>query len=242
MTSASSISIPARFNGPPGSGNGGYSCGVLAILLEGAARVRLFAPPPLDRALSVSCHEDGHLEMHDDQTLIGAAYPAELKLDVPLAPTLQQAQQASKSYPCYENHAYPSCYVCGPERTREDGLCLFPGPVNDWTLLACPWEPSADTLDASGNVRPEIVWSALDCPGYFAAVGADLPQTLLGELTGEIRAAVPGDRPLVVYSWPLGSEGRKAWGATAIANQEGEVLAVSHSLWITLKKTDQAGQ
>ena len=65
---------------------------------------------------------------------------------------------------------------------------------------------------------------------------------VLGELTGEIRAAVPGDRPLVVYSWPLGREGRKAWGATAIANQEGEVLAVSHSLWITLKKTDQAGQ
>ena len=94
-------------------------------------------------------------------------------------------------------------------------------------------------LDASGNVRPEIIWSALDCPGYFAAAGVGLPQTLLGELTGEIRATVPGDRPRVIYSCPLGSEGRKAWGATAIANQEGEVLAVSRSLWITLKKTAQ---
>ena len=135
MMPTTSVSIPARFNGPPGSGNGGYSCGVLAILLEGAARVRLFAPPPLDKALSVSCHEDGHLEMHDAQTLIGAAYPAELDLEVPPAPTLAQAEQASKSYPCYHDHAYPRCYVCGPERTRDDGLCLFPGPVNDWNTL-----------------------------------------------------------------------------------------------------------
>ncbi len=235
MVPTTSVSIPARFNGPPRSGNGGYSCGVLAILLEGAARVRLFAPPPLDKALSVSCHEDGRLEMHDAQTLIGAAYPAELDLEVPPAPTLAQAEQASKSYPCYHDHAYPRCYVCGPERTSDDGLCLFPGPVNDWNLLACPWVPSADTLDDVGNVRPEIVWSALDCPGYFAAVGQELPLTLLGELTGEIRTTVPGDRPLVVYSWPLGREGRKAFGATAIANQEGEVLALSRSLWITLK-------
>jgi hypothetical protein len=232
---SAAISIAACFNGPPASGNGGYSCGVLAIMLEGAARVRLFAPPPLDKTLSVSCHEDGHLEMHDGETLVGAAYPAELDLEVPPAPTLEQAKQASKSFPCYQEHAYPRCYVCGPERRHEDGLCLFPGPVNDWSLLACPWVPSANTLDDVGNVRPEIVWSALDCPGYFAAVGEDLPVTLLGELTGEILATVPGDRPLVVYCWPLGREGRKAWGATAIANQEGEVLALSRSLWITLK-------
>lgn len=230
-----SISIPSRYNGPPESGNGGYSCGVLAILLEGAARVRLLSPPPLDTAMAVSCHEDGHLEMHNGDTLVAAAYPAELDLDVPPAPTLEQAREASKAYLCYENHAYPRCYVCGPERSAEDGLCLFPGPVNDWDLLACPWTPSADTLDDDGNVRPEIIWSALDCPGYFAAAGQDLPLTLLGELTGEIRAKVPGDRPLVVYSWPLGREGRKSWGATAIANQEGELLALSQSLWITLK-------
>lgn len=235
MPLPASVTIPARFNGPPASGNGGYSCGVLAVLLEGAARVRLFTPPPLDTDMAVSCYEDGHLDMYDGDTLVASAFPAELDLVVPAAPTLAQAQKASKSYPCYEDHAYPRCYVCGPERTREDGLCLFPGPVNDWSLLACPWEPSANTLDASGNVRPEIIWSALDCPGYFAAAGQDLPLTLLGELTAEIRAIVPGDRPLVVYSWPLGREGRKSWGATAIANQEGEVLALSRSLWITLE-------
>ena len=235
MSAAETVSVASQYNGPPTSGNGGYSCGVLAVMLAGAAQVRLYSPPPLDMELTVSWHEDGHLEMHDGETLVGSASPTVLELEVPPAPTFAQAQAASERYIGHNHHAYPSCYVCGPQRHPDDGLCLFPGPVDDWNLLACPWQPSENTLDEAGNVRPEIVWSALDCPGYFAAAGENLEVTLLGELVGEIFADVPGDRPLVVFSWPLGKEGRKAWGATAIANQEGEVLALSRSLWITVR-------
>ena len=45
-----SVIIPSRFNGPPDSGNGGYSCGVLAAFIDGPARVRLHVPPPLDKS------------------------------------------------------------------------------------------------------------------------------------------------------------------------------------------------
>jgi hypothetical protein len=43
--------IPARFNGPPGSGNGGYSARIFA----GGAQceVTLRMPPPLDTSLSM---------------------------------------------------------------------------------------------------------------------------------------------------------------------------------------------
>ena len=34
------ITIPARFNGPPASGNGGYSCGLLAAHLRVAEMAR----------------------------------------------------------------------------------------------------------------------------------------------------------------------------------------------------------
>ena len=43
-----SVTIPARFNGPLDSGNGGYSAGALAALLDGAAEVSLRRPVPLD--------------------------------------------------------------------------------------------------------------------------------------------------------------------------------------------------
>ena len=43
--------VPGRFNGPPDSGNGGYTCGLVAGLLGEVAEVTLRLPPPLDREL-----------------------------------------------------------------------------------------------------------------------------------------------------------------------------------------------
>ncbi len=230
------IVVPGRFNGPPGSGNGGYSCGVLAARLDGSAcTVRLHVPPPLDKPLSVHRPAPDKVEMMDGETLVGTAMVTVLEMDIPPAPSLEQARLATKGYLCHDEHSYPTCFVCGTSRPGHDGLCLFPGPVNDWSILACPWQPAADLLDDRGNVRPEIVWSALDCPGFFGAAGDTLVPVLLGELSADLREPIPGDEPLVVFSWPLGSEGRKLYGGVAIANQAGEVLACSRSIWITLK-------
>ena len=126
--------------------------------------------------------------------------------------------------------------MCGPKRAENDGLCLFPGPVSDWSLLACAWQPSRDLLDEHGVVRPEIVWSALDCPGFYAAAGEALVPVLLGELTAQLRQPIRGDQELVVYCWPMGREGRKFFGGVAIANQNGQILACSKSVWIVLAK------
>jgi hypothetical protein len=229
------IVISGRFNGPPASGNGGYTCGMLASILEGACRVRLHSPPPLDKALSVFKIDNDSLEMREGELLVGTAVKTVLDLDIPPAPTLEQAERASKGFLCYEEHSYPSCFVCGPGRSGHDGLCLYPGPVDDWGLLACVWQPAPDLLDEKANVRPEIVWSALDCPGYYAATGEALVPVLLGELTADLLGPVPGNKPLVVFAWPLGVEGRKLYGGVAIANEEGEILACSRSTWIALK-------
>ena len=46
------VSIARRFNGPPSSGQGGYSCGLLGERFEGGnAAVSLRVPPPLEREL-----------------------------------------------------------------------------------------------------------------------------------------------------------------------------------------------
>ncbi len=229
------ISIPGRFNGPPTSGNGGYSCGVLAAYVEGPARVRLLLPPPLDTPLSVQHLGDGRVEMYDGDSLVGTAEPYPLDLAVPPAPTLDQAVKARERYPFYEGHVFGTCFVCGPSRPAHDGLELFPGPVDDWQLIACPWYVRDDMLDDDGMVRDEMLWSALDCPGYFAAMGGETVHAVLGELDGEILRPVQGADPLVVYAWPLGREGRKYYGGTAVATTDGEVVARSRSIWIELK-------
>lgn len=48
------LTIPARFNGPPGSANGGYTCGRVAQLVGAEeVEVSLRTPPPLERPLEV---------------------------------------------------------------------------------------------------------------------------------------------------------------------------------------------
>lgn len=228
------ITIPSRYNGPPDSGNGGYSCGVLAAFVEGPARVRLHMPPPLDRHMEVRRTAGGGVELYDGETRVGTAVPASFELQVPQAPGLEPARDAMTRYPCYQGHVFPTCFVCGPGRPLHDGLEIFPGPVEDWDLLACTWRAEGDLLDGN-KVRDEIVWSALDCPGYFACMGERPRPAVLGELQVERIADVPGDEDLVVFAWPLGQEGRKLYGGTALATADGTVLARAHSTWILLK-------
>lgn len=226
--------IPSRFNGPPDSGNGGYSCGVLAAHIRGPARVRLHRPPPLDRDLDIR-PSDGGVELFDGGTLVASGAPAPLELDLQPAPSLQDATEAMGRYPCYEGHVFPTCFVCGPGRPEGDGLNLFPGPVDDWSLLACPWRPAPDLVGGNGSVLPEIVWAALDCPGYFACLGEHPRPAVLGELSVQRFAPVPGGEDLVVYAWPLGREGRKCFAGSAVARPQGDVLAAGRATWILLR-------
>jgi acyl-coenzyme A thioesterase PaaI-like protein len=229
--------IPARFNGPPESGNGGYSCGAVADFVDGsgaAVTVRLHAPPPLDRPLQVTRGDGARVEVRDGETLVASGRPGELALAIPGALTLDQARRGRERFPCYEHHPMGTCFVCGPHRPAKDGLEIFTGPVGESGIVACSWRPAAEFLDASGSVRPGFVWAALDCPGGFAALGNLDTPLLLGELTLARYAPVPGDEELVVFAWPEGREGRKHYGGTAVATADGRVLACALTTWIAL--------
>lgn len=229
-----SVTIPSRFNGPPDSGNGGYSCGMLAAFIDGPARVRLHLPPPLDRPMVVR-NADGGLAMYDGDDRVATAVPLPLELDVPRAPTPAQAEDAATRYACYENHVFPTCFVCGPGRPGHDGLEIYAGRTDGNGLFASPWRPTPDLLDADGRVRSEICWAALDCPGYFACMGDTIRPAVLGELQAELMQPVPGDRALVVYAWPLGADGRKLYAGSALADANGRVMARARATWILLR-------
>jgi hypothetical protein len=227
------VSIPQRFNGPPGSGNGGYSAGLAAGFIDGCARVRLHSPPPLDTSLEVLPVDDG-VDLHLGDTLVASARPDVLDIELPDSPGLEAARQARERFPGFERHLYPTCFVCGPGRPAGDGLELYTGPVREGGLYACPWQPSPDLLDEAGEVLPVFVWCALDCPSGFGAFGDQERPMLLGELTLEQYAPVPGREELVVYAWPLGSERRKFYGGAAVANAKGKVLAAARATWIAV--------
>ena len=163
------ITIHCRFNGPPNSGHGGYVSGILASYIAACAEVTLRAPPPLGRRLSIERLESGIVHLSDGGVSIAEGRPAELPLDIPDPPTLEESAIAAKAYPGFEEHPFPTCFGCGHERAEGDGLRIFSGPVTGSEVLAAPWIPDASLAGQTGKVRNEFLWAALDCPGGWAA-------------------------------------------------------------------------
>jgi hypothetical protein len=229
------VTIPARFNGPPGSANGGYACGLLAAAIGSDAHVRLSQPPPLDVPMSRRREDDGTVRLLRGEETVAVGSSAIPTVDVPEAPALDVVTSASRSSAARdpERHVFPTCFVCGPER-EADGLCIFPGRVGDDGLLAAPWHPTRD-LAPAGHVEPLFVWAALDCPSGFACIPPGT-QTVLASMTASLGPAVYPDRPYVVSAWPIASEGRKHRAGAAIHEADGRLVAAAEALWITLRE------
>jgi hypothetical protein len=229
----STIVIERRFHGPPASGNGGYTCGVLSSFVNEPAQVTLRSPPPLDRPLAV-VRRGRKAELFDGNRLVAEAERTELEpLDLPSPPSLAEAEAGAAAYTGFREHAFPSCFVCGPERAEGDGLRIFAGPVAERsTLVAAPWTPAADLCREDGRVRREFVWAALDCPGAFAVGYPDRGETLLGRLAVHVHALPQGGEQCIVAGWPLGEDGRKLYAATALFRKSGEALAWARATWI----------
>jgi hypothetical protein len=210
--------IAPRYNGPPRSANGGYTCGLLAELVGEPAEVTLRSPPPLDTPLRF----DG-TRLWDGETLVAEAHRAHVHLEVPEPVEFADAELASLNYPGFEEHEYATCFVCGPE--RHDGLGLFAGAVDGRELFAAPWVVS--------EISRLLVWAALDCPGAIGVGWDGRGNWLLGRMAGEVHdVPEPGDR-CVVVSWPLGGDGRKGFAGTALYRGD-ELLARAHQTWIAL--------
>ncbi|MBS0360278.1 MAG: hypothetical protein JSR98_02765 [Proteobacteria bacterium] len=233
------ITIAQQFCGPPNSGNGGYVCGVLASEVEGPATSVLRARVPLDVDLDLRI-EGNIAELTDAEgALVGKAAPAE-GVDLPRpppSPGLAAARAASERYPAHQERMHPICFTCGPERAEGDGLRVFPGQIEGRPVghVACVWTPDQAFADAEGLMPTEVIWAALDCPGFFAwVVKEGRHGALLGTMTGEVLRRPRAGEPTIVMAWPLAREGRKETAGVALFSAEGELMARAHQVWITM--------
>lgn len=229
-----SIIIGSRFNGPPNSGNGGYVCGLLARVIEGSAEVTLRKPPPLARPLALEHTSDGQVLLKDGADLIAEARPQSLELKLPQPPDFATASRSSTNYIGFQQHYFPDCFVCGPARDQDDGLRIFAGLLPDSRVVAAPWVPGDSLTGENGFVRPEFLWSALDCPGYFAITGSEFSIALLGQMTAEITHQVQPGSKNIILGWEIGREGRKRYAGTAVFTESGALCAKAKATWIEL--------
>lgn len=226
--------IAERFHGPPDSGNGGYTCGILGALIGDCATVELKAPPPLETPLAIS-ESDGQWTLTDGERLIARGHADTLEIEPPAPPSLAEATAAEDAYEAMHDHFFPGCFTCGPDREIGDGLRIFAGKVGEREIVASHWFPRHDVAGEFGAVSTRVVWAALDCPTYFGGrlAGADRV-AVLGRLTAKIVAPVEVDHEHVVIAWPVDAAERKFVGGSAIYTADGELRAYAHGTWINI--------
>ncbi|MBB6121256.1 hypothetical protein [Nocardiopsis algeriensis] len=248
--SASSLTIPPTHNGPDGSGNGGYSAGLLAALLTSvggpAVQVTLRVPPPLGRPLAVEEGRDGaSLTDPESGQLVAeaAVVPVPEGSAVPTGPVgAEEAAEAEKRYPGLTRHPFPRCYSCGTERAEGEGLRLFPGTVRPGQepegvgrTVACTWTPHPGLDDGTGHVGLPDTWAALDCPGGWSS-GIDGRPAVLGRITVQVVGAPRIGHPHVVTGHLESVDGRKLRTGSALHGADGRLLAQAWATWIALRR------
>lgn len=251
------VSIANRFCGPSTSGNGGYTAGLMAdtvAALESAAgaahaptealSTRLRRPPPLGVPLRVQAGGDGQylltgLDAADAPPIAESNWRrfAPGQVPTPVDPSTARATRPRNEH--WSPKRFGDCFVCGCARAVGDGLRLSPSAVDPAVatvkgLVATVWTPDP-SLYESGLLAPRFIWSALDCPGYFA-VADDEEYLLLGEMSAQIHATVTAGTTLLVQAWPLGAEKRSKFAGTALYTEAGQLVAVGHTRWVAPRR------
>lgn len=226
------LTIAKRFCGPPNSGNGGYTAGLIAANVPFFPEVTLRLPPPLDTAMLLDYNEKNATLQLDGQ-LVAEAKVVDFQLSTPKAISYSAAVKASEGIKHFQQTALPTCFVCGSARAKGDGLKLHPGAVNK-TTVAAPWIPFAELGDDKEVIKTEYIWSVLDCPGAWA-VQDESEMFLLGRMAAKEIIPIKVGQKYIVQGWVIGREGRKIWSGTAIYNEDGQVCAKAKATWIILK-------
>ena len=232
------IVVERRFCGPPHSGHGGYVAGRLAVSVGEPAEVMLRLPPPLERALDVERTGDGTAALLDgDRVIAEATVIAHVDIDLPDPIRFADAEAAADAgRAALESFAFRTCFACGTDRRAPDGLALVFGPVPGRAdgVHAAPWVPDPDLADDDGNVRPEFVWAALDCPGVAPLLSAAGEQStfVLGRLAVERLGPVPVGYRYIVLSRLEQRDGRKGMVSVVLTTDMGDVRAKARATWI----------
>jgi hypothetical protein len=213
------LTIAARFRGPPSSGNGGYVGGRLAQRVDGAVEVTFCRPVPLERSLAIETDRVG-LRLLDGAATIAEARTAPLARDLPAPPAAEAIMalpQVGVSVPATTAPAFGAA-ACA---IRPDGRC--------WRrcghrLLAA--------LTAGTACRRRCCARRSIAPAGLAVLADKAASALTGRMHAEVDDDVAPGEPYRVVVRPLGGEAASAMRAArcsiATAGRAVRVEAAQH--------------
>ena len=206
-------------------------------MAPGPLRVTLRRPVPLELPLRIEPPEDGALVAGDGDGAGARRWPSRRaagRRRVATGRPRAGARRAAATPALVARAPVPACFGCGPLRDPAEAVALQVGPVGDG-VWATAWTPGAGlaarrtacSRRRSSGPRSTARAASPRCP-------RDRRRTCSAGIEGETLAPVHVGEEVVVLAWPLGHEGRKRWGATAICGAGGDLRARARATWIAL--------
>lgn len=230
MSAHKTIEIAGHFQGPAGSGQGGYSAARTAADMTGTLKADFHKRIPLSTALDVQMTTPTTRELRNGDEIILRVSQVDAEVPTPPAVDIETAARGKAAYPEAGRSALRECYSCG---VGEGSLAVWAGPIGDGTYFATTWAPPEWTAP-SGTVAPEHIWATIDCPAGAKTCfdGPEPRVALTGTMTTELLAPVAPSVDHVIVAWADDWRGRRRRSGAALFAENGELLARQVSMWI----------
>ena len=162
MTHGQTVNVGPWFQGPTGSGQGGWTAHRLAKAIDAPVTVAIKRPIPLEVDLAIAAAERRVASGRPARTR--PAGPGRYAVDTGLRRRrtrcrLADAADARTRFPLHDDHPVPVCFSCG---ANADSMQVHSGPLPDGRW-ATDWTVPEWAVDADGTVDEGALWAAIDC-------------------------------------------------------------------------------
>lgn len=236
----STLRIGGWFQGPTGSGQGGWTAARFAERIGRDVDVSLHAPVPLDTDLFVAPDPNGERWILSSDRDRGAAVMSAVPagpIDVETDPVaIDDARRARAGFAHLgPSHPVPYCFSCG---LQHDSMRVHAGPL-DGDRYATDWTAPGWAVADDGAVDPGVLWAALDCTSAWYVC-----QSRGERVAYTVRYAAEVTRPVrpgaiyALVAWSGNAhddwDGRKRHAAAVAFADDGTCVARSVSLWVSV--------
>ncbi len=241
---SSDLVVPTRFRGPTSSGNGGWSAGAMAHLLDpahgSAVTVTLRRPPPLETPMEVAADGAGLVASHDGETVL-EAQPAATE---PSGSTrvARRGRAAEAAYPGWSatrsRSASPAAPAASPATASGSSPVTCPTRAT-WRARPPPGPPRVAARGLARVRRRERRASlAVDLGGPRLRRGWSVDMIeraiVLGRMTGRVASCRPSARST---SWSASRAGSTVASSTRrprSTTASGALVGIADHVWIAI--------
>jgi hypothetical protein len=243
------IRIGSWFQGPTGSGQGGWTAHRfierVAERTDEPLTVAIAATIPLDTDLHVIESDDLTDETRQwelvapDGTAIMIASTWEPAFSDTSPVTIEEARAARHRFlETVDEHPVPSCFSCGQ---LPDSMGVHAGPLDPslGDRFATDWTVPDWAVRDDGNVDPGVLWAAIDCcAAWWVGWSRSRRVALTVQYAVEQRHPLEPGATYALVGWSGDHDpewdGRKRHAASAAFDADGRCVARSASFWVSI--------